>query len=137
MAADASGERELLEEFLQAFKVLRDGWIDLGVDAFEIAVGESCGRAVAGACDVDEVEAVLLDEAIEMDPDEGLAGVRAPVAEETILDLFGAQRFAQQRIVLEIEHADAEIIAGAPVGVHGAMLDIAERREVGVGVIFF
>ncbi len=62
VAADAAGEGELLEELLQAFEVLALVRVDLGVDAFEVAVGERGGRAVAGAGDVDQVEVVLLDE---------------------------------------------------------------------------
>ena len=34
----------------------------------------------------------------------------------------GLQRLAQQRIVVQIDHAQAEVIAGAPVGVGLAQL---------------
>ena len=117
VAADAAGKGELLEELLQAVGVLALLGIDLGVDAFEIAVGERGGRAVAGAGDVDQVEVVLLDEAVEVDPDEGLAGVGAPVAEQPVLDVLRLERLAQQRVRAQVEHADAEVVAGAPVGV--------------------
>ena len=65
VAADAAGEGELLEEFEEAGFVLRLVGVDLGVGAFEVGVGESGGCSVAGAGDVDGVEVVLFDEAIQ------------------------------------------------------------------------
>lgn len=49
---------------------------------------------MAGAGDVDGVEVVLFDEAVHVDPDEGLAGVGAPVAEEAALDVAGLEGLA-------------------------------------------
>ena len=99
--------------------------------AFEIAVGERGGRAVAGAGDVDDVERILFDEAIEVDPDEGLAGVGAPVAEQAVLDVLGLEGFAEERIVAEEDHAAGEVVAREPVGVHAAKLVGSEDRGRG------
>ena len=101
VAADAAGEGEARNSVSMPFASWLLVGIDLGVVAFEIAVGERGGRAVAGAGDVDDVEVVLFDEAIEMDPDEGLAGVGAPVAEQAVLDVLGLERFAEQRVVAQ------------------------------------
>ena len=49
------------------------------------------------------------------------------MAEQTLLDVLGPQRLAQQRILTQIQHADAQIIAGAPVGVHLAQFVGRER----------
>ena len=56
VAADAAGEGEVAEEREHALGILTALGVDLGVVAFEIAVGERGGRAVAGAGDVDDVE---------------------------------------------------------------------------------
>ena len=52
-----------------------------------------------------------------MDVDEVLARRRSPVAEEHVLDVFGLERLAQERIVVKINLPDGEIIGGTPVGV--------------------
>jgi hypothetical protein len=39
------------------------------------------------------------------------------VTEEAILDVLGLERFAEERIVLKVEHAEDEVIAGTPEGV--------------------
>ena len=44
----------------------------------------------------------------------GRAG--SPVPEELVLDLFRLERFLQQGVVLQIDHAKAEVVASAPVG---------------------
>ena len=95
VTADSAWKRELLEELEEAGFVLGFVVVDLGVGAFEIGVGESGGCSVSGAGDVDGVEVVLFDEAIHVDPDEGLAGIGAPVAEEASLDVLGLEGFAQ------------------------------------------
>jgi hypothetical protein len=39
------------------------------------------------------------------------------MAQQAGLDVLGPQRFAQHRIVLEVDLPDGEIVRGAPVGV--------------------
>ena len=56
-------------------------------------------------------------------------GRRAPVPEQPRLDVLGPQRFAQQRVVEQIDLADREVVRGAPVGVD-AVEEISSRRHV-------
>jgi hypothetical protein len=121
VAADAAGKRKLFEELAQAVHVLRLVRIDLGVASLEIGIGQRRRGAMSGASDVDRVQVVFLDETIEMDPHKTLTGVGTPMADETFLDVFGGERFAQQRVVTQIQHAQRQVIARAPVRV-----DIAE-----------
>ena len=72
--------------------------INLAVSAFEICVGHQPGPAVSRSGDVDDVQIVLLDQAIEMDVNEIQSRRRAPMAEQSWLDMFEFQRLAQQRI---------------------------------------
>jgi hypothetical protein len=76
---------------------------------------------MARAGDVDQVKIVLLDEAIEVNPGKRLAWVGSPVAKETVLDVLGLEWLTKQRVLEQVEHADAEIIASAPVGIDLAM----------------
>ena len=75
------GKLELLEEAVHSRDVFALVRVDLGVGSFKIRVGEDSGRAVSGAGDEDRVQVILLDQAIEVNLGEALAGVRAPVAQ--------------------------------------------------------
>ena len=127
VAADAAGERELLEEALQPRQVLTLVRVDLGVRPLEVGLGQDRRRAVPGPGDVDRVQVVLLDQPVEVDVGERLAGVGAPVAQQARLDVLDLQRLAEQGVVLEVEHPQAQVEAGPPVGVDLAQLLGAER----------
>ena len=58
------------------------------------------------ASEIDHVEVVLLNEPVQMNVDEREARARSPVAEQTILDVLGSQRFLQQRILLQVDHSE-------------------------------
>jgi len=40
-----------------------------------------------------------------------------PVAEEAVFDVFGLEGFFEQRVLLEVDHAESEVVAGGPEGV--------------------
>src|ERR1700730_2233382 len=115
MTADSAGKRKKLEKLFQALLVLGSIGIDLRIGSFEVAVGEHGGRTMARSRDVEHVQVVLPDEPVEVHPDEALAGVGAPVAEQPMLDMFGPQRLSQQRIVAQIKHPQGQVITGPPV----------------------
>jgi hypothetical protein len=73
---------------------------------------------MTGSHHIDHVQIVLDDQAVEMDVDEVEAGGGPPVAEEPRLDVLSLQRLFQQRIVLQVDLADREIVGCAPIGVH-------------------
>ena len=85
VAADAARERELREKAPEAVFALTLVRIDLAVSAFEPGLREHRGRAMAGTRDKDDVEIPALDQAVEVGPDQRLAGVGAPVAEQAFL----------------------------------------------------
>src|ERR1700722_21032529 len=103
MARNSAGKRELGEKPLHPLHVLRNAWIDFAVSPLEIRIGDQPRSAVSGTGDVDHVEIVLLDEPVEVDVDEVEARRRAPVPEETRLDVLLLQRLTQQRIVEQID----------------------------------
>ena len=91
---------------------------------------------MAGPADVDRVQVVLVDQPVEVDVGERLAGVGAPVAQHARLDVLDLQRLAEQGVVLEVEHPQAQVEAGPPVGVDlfqllGAERGAADRRAGG------
>src|ERR1700730_15617203 len=93
-------------------------WIDLAVRALEVRVGYDSGPAVAGAGDVNHVEVVFLDDPVEVHVNEVLPGGCAPVSQQHVLHIRERQRPLQQRVVVQINLADRQIVGGAPVGIH-------------------
>jgi hypothetical protein len=114
----AAGKRKLLEELLQSRLVLGHIGINFAPGAFEIDVADDGGTSVTGAGDVEHVEVVLFNDPVQVDVDEVLARGRAPVPDDKLFNVGQLQRFFQQRIVVEIDLADREVIGRAPVGVH-------------------
>ncbi len=74
MTGNSSGKGKLFEQLLQALFVLRDVRIELAVGALEVRVRDESGAAVAGTGEVDDIQIVVLDQAIEMDVDEVQTG---------------------------------------------------------------
>ena len=97
----ASRRRELPEEPMHAFRVLRDARVDLRIRAFE----------------VDDVGVALDDEPIQVDVDEAEPGRRPPVPEQAWLDVLRPERLAQERIVLQVDLADGQVVGRTPVRV--------------------
>src|SRR5476651_2631758 len=118
VAGNSSGKRELLEEPLQPSLVPADVGVDLAVGALEIRVAHDGRTAVPGAGDVNHVEVVLLDDSIQVNIDEVLAGSRAPVPQEHVLHVRERQGSLQQRVVVKIDLANRKTVRGSPVGVH-------------------
>jgi len=79
VAAYAAGERKLSKETLHPRDIFRFIRINLGVRTLQVGLGEHRRRPVTRAGEVDRVQAVLVDQPVEVDVGEGLAGVRAPV----------------------------------------------------------
>jgi hypothetical protein len=55
--------------------------------ALEITIGQGGGRTMTGTGDVEHIQVVFLDDPIQMDPNERLAGIGSPVAQEAVLDV--------------------------------------------------
>ena len=129
MAGDAAREGELLEEDADALLVLGDVGIELGVRPLEVRVRDHAGAAVPGAADVDHVEVVRLDDAIQVHVDEVQSRSRPPVAEQARLDVLDRQRLPEHRVVHQIDLAHRQIVGGAPVLVH--QLQLLRREDLG------
>ena len=122
VARNAARKGELFEKPFHPGFVLADVRIDLAVAALEIGVGDQGRTAMAGPGDVDHVEIILLDDPVQVDIDEVLAWRRAPVSDHQRLHVRERQRLAQQRVCVEVDLSDRQVIGGPPVGVHLAQL---------------
>ena len=84
--------------------------------------------AVAGTSEVDHVRVVCADDAIEMRVEQAESGRRSPMSEEPRLDVLRTQWLAQQRIRLQKNLSDREVICGGPVAIDAAERIGGERR---------
>lgn len=124
----ASRKRKLPEEFEHARFVAALIRINLGVVAFEITVGQRSWRAMPGTGNINDIQIILLDEPIQVDPNQGLARIGAPMTQEPILDVLRLQRLAEKRVPAKINHAHRQIVASSPVGVDLPQLFGRKRR---------
>ena len=129
MAGNSSWKRKLNEELAQPGLIGADVWIDLAVSALEISVGHDSRAAVPRAGDINHVEVVFLDDPVQMHVNEVLPGGRTPMAQQHMLHVREYQRPLQQRIVVEINLADRQIVGGAPVRIH--LVEQFRRERVG------
>jgi len=118
VAGDPAGKRELGEQPCQPGLVLADVGIDLAVGALQVGVGDQCRTAVTGTGHVEHVEVALFDHPVQVHVDEVLARRRAPVSNHERLHVRQFQWLLQERIFVEIELADGEIVGGTPIGIH-------------------
>ena len=116
VARHAARRRELAEEPRDARLVLGDA---RGRPRSRCPRGRrsrgSPGPPCPGPGEVDHVGVGVADEPVEVDVDQAQAGRRAPVAEQPRLDVLRPQRLAQQRVVLQVDLADGQVVGGAPV----------------------
>ena len=125
VAGDAAGERELAEQRLQTFGVVGDVGVPLGVGALEVRRRHDARAPVSRPGDVESVEVVADDDAVQVRPEEGQTGGGAPVPEQPGLDVRGDERFPQERVVHQVDLPDGQVVRGPPPGV--------ERPQVGPG----
>ena len=68
--------------------------------------------------DVDGVQVVFLDDAVQMGVDEVQSRRRAPVAEQARFDVRQLEQLLQHRIFVEINLPNRKVVHLAPIGVH-------------------
>ena len=118
MARDATRKRELTKELSHPLDVLTDLRIQLAVRPLEVGLGDVRWTAMTWAGHEDGIQFTLSNRSIEMDVHEVQTRRRSEVPEETRLDVFGPQRFAEQRVVEQIDLTDGEVVRRTPVAVH-------------------
>ena len=73
---------------------------------------------MTGAGDVDHVEVMLPDQPVQVNVDEIQAWRRSPVAEKPRLDVILCERLLEQRVVVEIDLADRQVVGRPPVRIY-------------------
>src|SRR5262245_3179282 len=120
VARNAAWKGELGEEPFHPLFVLRDRWIDLAVRAFQICIRDEARATVPRSGNIDDVQIAIRDDAIEVHIDEVQAWRRAPVAEQTRLDVLTPERLLEKRVVIQVNLTDRQIVRGSPVRIDSA-----------------
>src|SRR6266542_4273240 len=110
MAGDSPGKGELLEQPSHALFILLNVGIKLRVGSLQVGVRHHTWPPVAGAANIDHVQVILIDHAVEVNINEIESGSRSPMPQQTGLDVFEFKRLAQQRIGVEVNLSDRKII---------------------------
>ena len=114
VARNAAGKRELPKELLHAVRRAVDERIQLLVGAIEIGIRDHARPTVTGPRDIQRRLVAFTDHPVEVRIDEVESGSRAPVPQQPRFDVVAGERFAQQRVVEQIDLAHGEIVGGAP-----------------------
>ena len=122
VARNASRKGKLFEQTPHSLFVLRHRRIEFAVRALQIRVGHNGRPAVPRTGDEDHAQVMPFDRTVQMDVHEVQAGRRAPMPQQTRLDVFRRQRLLEQRIVVEINLSDRQVVRSPPVCVHGVQL---------------
>ena len=72
---------------------------------------------MTGTGEIDHIEIVALDDAVEVRIDKILPRTGSPMAHDGLLQVAFAKRALQQRIIEKIQLAGCQIVCGAPIGV--------------------
>ena len=117
VARHSTGRRKLAKQPQHAGGVLSHLGIDLAPRSLQPRIGDGGGSTVARANQQQHVLVAAQDQPVEMRPDQVYAGRRAPMPEQSRLDVFRAQRFAQQRVRLQVDLPNGEEVCRPPPGV--------------------
>src|SRR5215217_1011067 len=118
VARHPTGGRESPEKPLHPRGVLRNIGVDFGVGAFEVHVRQDGRTAVTRTRQVDGVQVMHPDEAVDVDVDEAETRRGPPVPQEARLYVRRIQRLAQEGVGLQVDLAYCQVVCGLPVAMH-------------------
>jgi len=101
--------------------------IDFGIGALKIGMGDKRGSTVTRADDEDGIELMLPDQPVHLDVDHVQTRRSPPVPEQARFDMLWLQGLPQQRILLQVDLANGEVIGRIPVAQHPVELVRSER----------
>ena len=118
VAGDTLRPRELPKQPLQAVAVAFDGRVVLGVRAFQITVRHDAWPAMARTHDVNHVQVVFFNQPVQVNIQKVQTRRRAPMAQQARLDVGERERTLEQRVVLQVNLPDRQVVCGTPVSVY-------------------
>ena len=73
---------------------------------------------MSGAGNKEHIKIILFDQAVHVNPSERLASIRSPMTQESSFEMLQFERFLEQWIFTEVEHAQAKVHASAEICIH-------------------
>ena len=119
---DPAGEGELPEQRPQPLLGAVDARVAFGVGAVQVGVGDHARSAVPGPGHVQGVQVAVADGAVQVGVEEVQARGGAPMPQQPRLDVVPAEAVAQQRVTLQVDLPDAQIVRRPPPRIHRRQL---------------
>ena len=116
VTGNPTGRRELTHQVQQPGLVHRGLGVELGVGALEVDVRHHRRAAVTRPGDEEDVGACGANQPVQLGIDEVQSWRGAPVAEQAWLDVLGTEWLSQQRIPLQVDLGDGEVVGRLPIG---------------------
>ena len=127
MAGDAAGEGELLAQLLQAVHIFSDVGIHLAVGTLQIRICHEEIAAVAGTGYQDHILVIFLNDTVQMYINKILPRDGSPVPHDFFLHMLQGKGLAQKGVVQQVKLRCAEVVGGAPVGIHLFQIFVCKR----------
>jgi hypothetical protein len=67
---------------------------------------------------MDHVQIMLFDQTVQVDIEKVQSGRRAPMAEQAWLDVSQLERDFEERVLLQVNLTNGEVVGRAPIGIH-------------------
>jgi hypothetical protein len=111
------GNERLAAQSPQPLLIAGDVRVDLAVGAIKICARHQAGAAVARAGHEDRAQPACPDRPVHVRIDEVEPRGSAPMSEQPRLDVLGAERLAQERVVEQVDLAHRKVVRRSPPGV--------------------
>lgn len=66
-------------------------------------------RELTGTRDEERIEIILFDQSVEMHIGKHLSCITAPMTQQSTLEMLQLERLLQQRVLLQVDHAQAQV----------------------------
>ena len=106
IVVEGDSDKKLFEQLFHSLLGLRDIRIEFGIGSLKVSIGDHRRAAMSGSGDVYHVEIVLPDDSVQMHIDEIKTGRRAPMPQQSRLDIIDRQGPLQEWIVIKIDLSD-------------------------------
>jgi hypothetical protein len=117
VAGDTTRRRKLAKEAAEAGLVTRDMRVDFRIRSFQVGVRHHRGATMSRPGQEQHVQVVAHDQPVEVGVQQVQPRRRAPVPQQPGFDVLGAQWLAQERVVLQIDLSNCQVVGSTKIGV--------------------
>ena len=129
VARNAVRPGELAKEPKHSAAAAFDRRVVLGIRALQVGLRHDPRAAVTRTDDIHHVQVVVADQPVQVDIQKIQPRRRTPMSQQARLHMFQRKRQFEQRVALQVDLADGEVVRRAPVGVHLAAVRSKRSAE--------